>query len=330
MYFIENIVISDTAKYSCVDFQPAKMLRRKLRDDKTNKASISKIMYNTDFVLDNFLEAEVKAILLPLYVAQCFSLAPKYSIRDSFITSNGYKFNTFVFMLAIVIGMLWFYVVPNLLTKTVGLLTASVYVYSITIAVALILNAFITTRQSNINAHLIILLQRIQKRFTFVKFHYKGISMINWLFLISLSAYNVAHLGTRISESDESIFKKILAHLIYISIDCNNVITIRMIHWLGKLIETWISELKYFCRENCFDIEAKDCMNKIIKGYDELIEALDVCNKVFRVPVNIALFVTLFSLLITFVLKIVSPYRFSLWCCRLFFKFLSMSKLVSL
>nr|WCC57913.1 gustatory receptor 43.1 [Papilio memnon] len=270
------------------------MLRRKFRE-KSNMASIK---HNTDFVLDNFLEAEVKTILLPLYVAQCLSLAPKYSIRDNFITSNGHKFNAFVFLCAILIGMTWIFSIPNFLTKTAGLLTASAYIYCIIIVLALTLNAFITTRQSNINAYFIILLQRILKRFMFVKIDNRGITIVNWLYLILVIGCNIAHFGARILEVDGDITTKIFTHLIYLSIDCNNIIAIRMIHFLGKLIETWISELEHFCRVNCFDSEAKDSMNKIIIGYEELIEAVNVCNKVFRVPIFFTVLTSFFQVFV--------------------------------
>nr|WCC57756.1 gustatory receptor 43.1 [Papilio dardanus] len=258
------------------------MLRRKFNIEKSRKVFIK---HNTDFVLDNFLEAEMKPALLPLYVAQWLSLAPKYSLRYDLVTSNGHKFNAFVCLCSVAISASWFYIVLNFLLKAVRMYAITIFAYSITLVVGVILNSIITVSHSNMNAYLIILLQRIFKRFVFVNIDIKNITKVNWIFLIIMAVYNIALFTTRLLESSSTFVSKFLIHFIYISIDCNSIIAIRTIHLLGKLMDTWISELKTFSYANCADTEANNYMNKIIVGYDELIQALNICDKVFRVPV---------------------------------------------
>nr|WCC57854.1 gustatory receptor 43 [Papilio machaon] len=259
------------------------MLRSKFHLEKCNKAPIK---HNPDFVLDNFVEAEMKSVLRPLYLAQYLSLAPKYSIRYDLITSNSHKFNVFVCLCAVGISTTWWFSsVLDYLIKAEGMYAATVFAYSVTLLCAIILNSFITTSHSNMNANLIVLIQRIQKRFIFVKFDTRDIAKGNWLFVIIISTYNVAHFAARFLDTNIKVISTIVTHLIYLSIDFNSIVAIRMIHLLGKLIETWISELKCSCCANCFDIEAKDYLRKIIISYDELMEAIKICNKIFRVPI---------------------------------------------
>lgn len=262
------------------------MLRNKFCIEKSKRVPVK---HNTDFVLDNFVDVEMKKILLPLYVMQCLSLAPKYSIRYGIITSNSHKFNIFVCLVAVGIASAWLPSVLNYLSEAVGIYVLSIIFYGFSLVTTIINNSFITTAQSNLNAYFIILIQRIHKRFKFVKLDNKTIAIVNWLFLIIGTAYNIAHFTVRIIESNASFVSKFLTHLIYLSIDSNSIIIICTIHLLGKLIETWISELRCFCSSYISDIERKEHLNKQIIAYDELIEALEVCNKLFRAPVIIYL-----------------------------------------
>nr|WCC58028.1 gustatory receptor 43 [Papilio xuthus] len=270
------------------------MLRSKFRLEKSKEASSN---HNPDFMLDNFVEAEVKSVLWPLYVVQWLSLAPKYSIRYGLITSNSYKFNVIVFLCAVGIGITWFSSVLGYLTRADGIYAVTLFAYSVTLVFAIILNSFITTSHSNMNAHLIVLIQRIQKRFMFVKFDNRGIAIINWVFLMVIIAYNIAHFTTRLLES-RVLITIVFTHFIYLSIDCNSIVAIRMIHLLGKLIDTWISELKYFSRTNCNDTEPKDYFNKLILAYDELMEALKISDKIFRLPIFFTVLASFFHVFV--------------------------------
>ncbi|KPJ16525.1 NFX1-type zinc finger-containing protein 1 [Papilio machaon] len=109
--------------------EPLKMLRSKFHLEKCNKAPIK---HNPDFVLDNFVEAEMKSVLRPLYLAQYLSLAPKYSIRYDLITSNSHKFNVFVCLCAVGISTTWWFSsVLDYLIKAEGMYAATVFAYSI-------------------------------------------------------------------------------------------------------------------------------------------------------------------------------------------------------
>nr|WCC57757.1 gustatory receptor 43.2 [Papilio dardanus] len=271
------------------------MLRRKFNTEKANTASVK---HNTGFVLDNFLEAEVKPALMPLYVAQWLTLAPKYSLRYDFITSNGHKFNTIVSLCAVVIAAAWFYNILEHLSNFVRINAITIFTYSAILGIALICNSFVTVSYSNMNAYFIILIQRIQKRFVFLNFDNRSIAKANWMFLIIMAMYNIAHFTTRMFEESSGVVRIVLTHIICLSCDCNSIIAIRTIHLLGKLVDTWISELKTFSYANCDDTEANNYMNKIIVGYDELIHGINICNKVFRVPVFFTVLSTFFHVFV--------------------------------
>lgn len=270
-------------------FMILKMVWRSKRFEKSNQASIK---HNIDFVLDNFLEAEVKTILLPLYVAQWLTFAPKYSIRYDLITSNSHKFNVFVCLCSMGIVSLWLYSVFDHVAQFRGILAATSYLYIVLLIVKLMFNSTITISKSNMNASLILLIRRIQKTFKFVHLKKRGISVVNWAYVTGIMAFNLIHCTIRVIEAPNAVIRIFFTHLIYLSIDCNIIIAIRMIHWLGKLMKTWISELECFCLTLSFENDEtdnnriKNCRTKdVISAYDELIDALGICAKIFRVPV---------------------------------------------
>nr|WCC57918.1 gustatory receptor 46.2 [Papilio memnon] len=285
---------------SCL-FLVVKMFWRNKCVEKSNKALIK---HNIDSVLDNFVEAEAKTILLPLYVAQCLTFAPKYSIRYDLITSNSHKFNVFVFLCSMGIISLWLYSVFDHVAQSRGISAATSYAYIVTLIVTMIFNSTITISKSNMNAYLIVLIRRIQKTFKFVDFKKRGISVGNWAYVIAIVAFNLIHSTFRVVETPSGITRIFFTHLIYISIDCNIIIAIRMMHLLGKLIETWISELECLCLTFSLEIvetdnnRIKDCRTKdIISAYDELIDSLGICAQVFKVPIFLTVVISFFQVI---------------------------------
>nr|WCC58030.1 gustatory receptor 45 [Papilio xuthus] len=273
------------------------MLRSKFRVEKCDK-TLSK--HNPDFLLDNFVEAEVKSVLWPLYVAQCLSLAPKYSMRYGLITSISCYFYVFVCVCAVAISAAWF---CSLFGVTSGILySTALYAYGITLIIVYINNSTVTTYKSNMNAYLIILIQKIHIDFEYVKLNTRNISIVSWIFLIAIIFFNAVHFILRVVEVPHSVSRIFLVHLIYISNDCNLIIKFRTIHLLGKYIETWILELEHFCSTNFLDDTERDYikntesrMKKIITGYDKIVEALDICNKIFGVSILFSVVMSFFQ-----------------------------------
>lgn len=275
------------------------MLRSKFHIRKSNKTLIK---HNTDFVFDNFMEAEMKEVLWPLYVAQCLSLAPKYSIRYGLITSNSSHFYAIVSLLAIVIAATWFYFASDVIFKSGGLLSTTLFAYGITLTSMFIFNSTVTTSRSNTNVYLITLIQRIHKVFEYLKFNPENITIVNWIYFIAVIAFKILHCTFRSIEVPNALLRIFCAHLMYISNDCNLIIAIRTIHLLGKYVETWISELESICFPISLDNRGSDYVNnmesglkKLVTAYHKIIEALDICNKAYGLSVNIVLFVLLQS-----------------------------------
>nr|WCC57916.1 gustatory receptor 45 [Papilio memnon] len=275
------------------------MLRSKFHIRESNKASIK---HNTDFVFDNFIEAEVKKVLWPLYVAQCLSLAPKYSIRYGLITSNSSHFYAIVSLLAIGIAASWFYLAFDIIFKSGGLLSTALFAYGITFTSMFVFNSTVTTSRSNTNAYLITLIQRIQKGFEYVKFNPRNITIVNWLYVIAVIAFNILHFTLRLIEVPNALFRIFCAHLMYISNDFNLIIEVRTIHLLGKYIETWISELESICCPNSLDDRGSDyvrnmesAIKKLVTAYDKVIEALDICNQAYGLSILFMVVTSIFQ-----------------------------------
>nr|WCC57857.1 gustatory receptor 45.1 [Papilio machaon] len=265
------------------------MLRSEFRLEKCNKG-LKK--HNSDFVLDNFVETEVKS-LLPLYLAQCLSLAPKYSIRYDFITSNSSHFCAFVSLCAVVIAAFWFYFVFDVLWTSGTLYSITLFAYSITVMIVYIINSTVTTSKSNMSAFLIILIQKIHRDFKYVKFNTRNITIVDWIFVTAMIVFNVLHFVLRLVEERGSVIRMFLVHFMYVDFNFTLIIEVRLIYLLGKYIDTWILELENVCCANSLDdrgtdynIQNKEArMKKIITAYDKILEALDICNKIFGLSI---------------------------------------------
>nr|WCC57917.1 gustatory receptor 46.1 [Papilio memnon] len=264
---------------------------------RSNKASAQ---HNIDFVLDNIMETEVKTILLPLYVAQCFTLAPKYSIRYDLITSNSHKFNAFVFVLATGILAAWLYYLIDYWSHSSGLLAATISMYSVPLTIAFLFNSVITTAKSNNYASLIIMLQRILKRFKFSKIERRNVTASNWVHVVFIIVFNIIHFGFRLDYGKGIFILKIFTQFIYVSFDCNAVICMRMISLLGKCIETWVSELHCLCQKHNRDqIEPDNSpLKTILQDYNQLIEILQIYCQVYKYTIFLMVVTSFFQVLV--------------------------------
>nr|WCC57760.1 gustatory receptor 46 [Papilio dardanus] len=260
------------------------MSRRIFRNDKPN---------NTDFVLDNFLEAEVKPALMPLYVAQWLTLAPKYSLRYDLVTSNGYKFNACIWLCITGILAAWLNYVIDYWTSSGGLLATAVFAYSASVTISFIINSGVTTSKSNKHAHLIILLQRIIKRFN-AKVDMKNVTIVNWVYVISIVVFNIVHIACRFADSKGINILKIFTQFVYLSFDCNIVICIRMMSVLGRCIAASLSELECLG----LDTELGELRSKSInEDNDRAVAVINVYCQVFKHSIFLMVVVSFFQVL---------------------------------
>nr|WCC58031.1 gustatory receptor 46 [Papilio xuthus] len=273
------------------------MLRSKFRVEKCNKA-LSK--HNPDFMLDNFVEAEVKSVLWPLYVAQCLSLAPKYSMRYGLITSNSHKFNAFLCLIAIGVLSAWLYYVMDYWNHCTGLLAAAVSVYAASLTITFIFNSTITSTKSNNNAYLIISLQRILKRFKLSKADARYVTAVNYVYVIAMIIFNVMQFACRWDDSIGIFILKIFTQFIYVSFDCNIIICIRMINMLGNRIEAWLTELYcVFHKSDRGNIESDySPLETVTRDYDQLIDILIIYCQVFKHTIFLMVVTSFFQVLV--------------------------------
>nr|WCC57978.1 gustatory receptor 46.1 [Papilio polytes] len=267
---------------------------------KVVRSNKSSAQHNTDFVLDNFLETEVKTILLPLYVAQCLTLAPKYSIRYGLITSNSRKFNAFVCLLGTGVLAAWLYYLIDYWSNSSGLLAATIITYSVPLTTAFLLNTIITTAKSNNYALLIITLQRILKRFKFSKIDRRNVTKLSWVYVVFIITFNIIHFVFRLDDSNGISILKMFTQFIYVSFDCNAIICMRMINLLGKCIETWVSELHCLCQKyDRAQIEMDNSpLKTVIRDYNQLIEILQIYCQVYKYTIFLMVVTSFFQVLV--------------------------------
>nr|WCC57859.1 gustatory receptor 46 [Papilio machaon] len=273
------------------------MLRSKFRLEKCNKA-LKK--HKSDFMLDNFVEAKVKSVLRPLYLAQYLSLAPKYSILYDLITSNSYKFNAFVCMIATGVLAAWLYYVLDYWNQCNGLLAATVFAYSVSLTIAFIFNSSITTTKSNNYAYLMILIRRILKRFKFSKADARNVTAVNYVYIMSIIMFNVLHYACRSDDSYGIFGLKIFTQFVYFSFDCNTIICVRITNLLGNRIDAWVTEL-YCVYQKCDKghIEVDNTSLKtVIRDYEQMVEVFKIYCQVFKHTILLTIVVIFFQVLV--------------------------------
>nr|WCC57856.1 gustatory receptor 44.2 [Papilio machaon] len=245
--------------------------------------------YNTDFVLDNFLKTEFRKIILPLYLLQCLTLAPKFSIRYDLITSDSCRTKVIIAASAFVIFVKYSYdfiVYANIIKVNLN----SMYVFLISLQLwsffaAFIVNCLLTVLRSEINAYLIVRLQRIHYSYRFVKMEVKHTMIVNWILLFSILLYYIFVFIIRMKTFDDSMLFTILSHLFFLSTDCNNIYIARVLTLFNNAILSWISEYQHIIL-NLSNTGTEDSHTaKLVQTYNELIAVWRMWQSVFGIPI---------------------------------------------
>nr|WCC57915.1 gustatory receptor 44.1 [Papilio memnon] len=243
--------------------------------------------YNSDFLLDNFLEPELRKIVLPLHLLQCLTLAPKYSIYYNLLTSNSRRTNLFIVANALIISVKYCYDIVVFINIVKDNLNA-IYLFLICLQLwsffaAFIVNSLLTVLRSEMNAFLIIHLQRIYSSCKF-KMEVKHTMIINWILLFSIVLYHIVIFIIRVIIVNDSLSFTILTHVFVLSIDCNNIYMARVLTLFKNAMLSWISEYQIL-NTSITEADIRLNVSKLESTYNGLSEVLRMCQSVFGLPI---------------------------------------------
>nr|WCC57977.1 gustatory receptor 44.2 [Papilio polytes] len=244
--------------------------------------------YNSDFLLDNFLEPEFRKKILPLYILQCLTLAPKYFIYYNLLTSNSRRTNMFIVANAIIISLKYSYDIAmfmNIIKVNLNAIYLSLVCLQLgSFFAVFIVNSLLTVLRSETNARLIIQLQRIYCSCK-IKMEVKHTMIINWILLFSIILYHIVIFIIRMTIFNDSLSFTILTHVFVLSIDCSNIYMARVLTLFKNAILSWISEYQTLTTSITEADDIRSSISKLESTYDELIEVLKMLQSVFGLPI---------------------------------------------
>nr|WCC57759.1 gustatory receptor 44.2 [Papilio dardanus] len=244
--------------------------------------------HNSNFVLDNFLEADFRKMLLPLYVLQCLTLAPKYSIRYNLLTSSSRRTRLFTAGSALLVFVGYTYDII-VFTNDAKYILNPLYIFLVCLQLLSYVAAFIVNSvlRSETHAYLVILLQRIHSSYRFVKIEVKHTMIFNWILLLSILLYHIFTLFYRLITVNDSLTFIVFSHLFVLSADCNYIYTERVLTMFKSAILLWIKEYQHILNLSNSGTEDHDVCSHIAKldnTYNELMEVLRMCQSTFGIP----------------------------------------------
>nr|WCC57758.1 gustatory receptor 44.1 [Papilio dardanus] len=258
---------------------------------KIKSPNLSLRNYNSDFVLDNFLEAEFRKILLPLHLLQCLTMAPKYSISYNLLTSSSRRSRLFTVGSALLVFVKYTYDLSVVVNYFKHFLNA-MYLFLICLQLlsyfaAFVINSVFTVLTSETHAYLVILLQRIHSSYRFVKMEMKNTMIINWISLLSIVLYHIIIFTYRLIVVNDSFSFTALTHLFVLSADCNYMYTARVFTMSKNTILMWIKEYQHILNlsnDNAEDYDIRSHIARLEDTYNDLILVLRMCQSVFGIP----------------------------------------------
>nr|WCC58029.1 gustatory receptor 44 [Papilio xuthus] len=275
------------------------MIKIKFKNSNLRIKNVLRKNFNSDFVFDNFLQTEFRKIILPLYLLQCLTLAPKFSIRYDLLTSNSCRTKLIIATSAVLIFVKYNYDII-LFSRILRDNLNAMYFFLVSLQIwsffaVFIVNCLLTVLKSEISAYLIIRLQRIHSSYKFVKMEVKCAMVINWILFFSILLYHIIVFILRMIIFKDPFSFTALTHLFVLVADCNNIYIARVLTLVKRAIILWIQEYEEIL--NMSNTETEDevrCSHlaKLAHTYHELIAVGRMCQSVFGIPIACLVFTT--------------------------------------
>lgn len=244
----------------------------------------------TEVLLNNRIENNLQALLLPLNILQNIFCVPKYRIRDNYITPNSFTSQCLCFLGTSLYVSLYGYqiyqlTVRNTISTDVTRFTSAINIsHNIIHVITCLLVYIVTQRHSNDNIQFLIKIQNVYRTTKFDRKHLKNLTIWNWVYVIIIICNSImmhAYFHARLKYFDLielilDIYKIGLGLNIIYSVSMLKLITSTTYSWLEdvnqkKEREDYVSYWKNMSSAN-FDILESYCHFK--KAFEELVSIL--------------------------------------------------------
>lgn len=245
-----------------------------------------------EYLLNNFLERDLQDFLKPFILSQHLSLQSRFSIRDNFITTNGYIYKMAGFMAVACTTAANYFSVDILfkeLTMIAGFLTVAAYINCFFCSVASITLYADNILNAKYNVQFILKIQAVLRALRFCKNTMHGMVLYNritvgvftiYMFMVQISMFYV----------DNFNVAAILANVVVYFYDMTIIYAYAMLKLLRRSFEMWLEELKI---RNMLLNVTNTHLRSVVSDWPEiegaflnLSQAFRLSKKIVSIPVS--------------------------------------------
>lgn len=242
-----------------------------------------------EVILNNKLDKEFKIHILPLTIMQFLTCNLKYSIRDSYITSNCLLVNSITVVSAIVFAICNFIVLIQISSDPSWRWYNDIFNFSECFnnsfyIFGFFVNALFTIQRSQIMVTLIL---KMNKTYVHLKTrNYKSETFIIWFLVVTTTLGSVV-----ITSLDYLVWLKIfdiylpIASILIMIFDFNVIQSIFLIQWLRRSVEIWIDELKK-CKADDNSENKITRIEALLETYDDVLESYSITKNISQEMVS--------------------------------------------
>nr|WCC57791.1 gustatory receptor 29 [Papilio glaucus] len=271
-----------------------------------------------EFLINNYLEADLQKFLYPLNLTQSIAYSPKYYIRDNFITPNNRKAVCLSFCCAL--SYILIFVTSIVFYDDVkyyeGILLLLFIILCLITGGSFACNFIVNSLQTDSHVNLVLTVQRILNSFRFAKIDCESFVRGNWIYFFVITFSYIFLIGTHLYKA----YFTLILSLYYVGLvlsDVNVVYMIRVIQLLTHITLVWMSELKHI-NDIVTDSDRRDgsvrpgsYWRATVKAYVDITDAARMYEEVSKIPIVYYMLTILFNVL--FHVQIILSFPTDFW-----------------
>ena len=237
--------------------------------------------------LDNTVDKNMQAMLLPLTLTQTVVLSPKFRIKNNVLTPNNGFYKLLLFCGTVLPVSLYCYRMSDLSHdkvvewRIISMQKIAVYWDAIFDCTGFIFNFFIHLVLSKKNVSLVLTIQKIHRVLNgddnFQKF-----TRNNWIsMIVVISVFILFFIYNRVLHANLPLYVFITASS-PIVFDIDLILAIRYI----KLLEVHVVLWNHQILNQCFDHQNETCRKRLFEVYFQILESYNIYKQIFQVMVS--------------------------------------------
>ncbi|CAG9792821.1 unnamed protein product [Diatraea saccharalis] len=246
------------------------------------------------FFHDNNVDDDIRSFVLCLDITQNAMLLRKYSIRNNFITPNGWRSN----MISTVGLLSYFFIYHytcNSFYKNKVFFESALGKYAalnkVVVFIVFSIHVFSNMLHSKNNVTAITKLQNIRRVAKYLNNDLKQLIRLNWICLLFYIIFLITIEIALIYCLKSYAFFIILCHYVAISFEVGIIYFVCLARLLRHLMANWILKCKYYSEYSnfkicCDNINNSRFWNKLFKAYCDIIDSYQSLKKTATVSVS--------------------------------------------